>query len=229
MILMSKVIASWSGGKDGCLACYRAISQGYDVTYLVNFISQEYQRVRFHGTEARLIQLQAQAIDIPLCQRETPPDGYEQAFTETVRNLIPDGVAGMVFGDIYLHQHKEWVERVCRDLGIEAIEPLWGRDPEDVLLEFIKAGFEATIVSAKSDLFDGEWVGRTVDRNFLKYLKENDIEPCGENGEYHTFVTDGPLFRQKIEVSESCKVLREGYWLWDTRKYQLVEKAGSLR
>lgn len=229
MILMSKVIASWSGGKDSCLACVTAIPQGHDVRYLLNFISQEYQRVRFHGTEARLIQLQAEAIGLPLLQKETTPDGYEEEFKEAVSTLIPDGVEGMVFGDIYLEEHKEWTERVCRDLGIEAISPLWGREPEAVLLEFMGAGFEATVVSAQADLFDEGWVGRTVDRHLLRYLKENDIEVCGENGEYHTFVTDGPAFRQRIEISESHTVLREGYWLLDTRKYHLLEKTGLPR
>ncbi len=221
---MSKVIASWSGGKDSCFACYAAISQGHNVTHLVNFISQEYHRVRFHGTEAKLIQLQSQATGIPLLQNPTPDDGYEQAFKKAVRSLLGDGAEAMIFGDIFLEEHKEWTERVCRELGIRAIEPLWGRAPEDVLSEFLDAGFEATIVSAKSDLFDEEWVGRTLGGEFLRYLKENDIEPCGENGEYHTFVTDGPLFEQRIEISESRKVLREGYWLLDTRQYQLVGK-----
>lgn len=221
---MSKVIVSWSGGKDSCLACYTAMRQGYDVAYLVNFISQQYQRVRFHGTEARLIQLQSQGMGIPLLQRPTPDDGYEQAFKKAVRSLLGDGVETMVFGDIFLEEHKDWTERVCRELGIHSIEPLWGRAPEDVLTEFIDVGFEATIVSAKSDLIDEEWVGQTVDREFLSYLQESDIEPCGENGEYHTFVTDGPLFEQRIEISESRKVLREGYWLLDTCQYQPIEK-----
>jgi len=221
-ITMSKVIVSWSGGKDSCLACYAAISQGHDVTRLVNFISEKYRRVRFHGTEARLIQLQSQAIGISLLQNPTPDDGYEQVFREAVLSLLSDGVEAMVFGDIFLQEHKDWTERVCRELGIRAIEPLWGRDPEEVLREFIDVGFEATIVSAKSGLIDEEWVGRTLDREFLTYLKENHIEPCGENGEYHTFVTDGPMFQQRIQISESRKVLREGYWLLDTRQYQLV-------
>lgn len=221
---MSKVIVSWSGGKDSCLACYTAVRHGYDVAYLVNFISQEYQRVRFHGTEARLIQVQSQAVGIPLIQNPTPDDGYEQAFKIAVRSLLTDDVEAMVFGDIFLEEHKDWTERVCRELGIHSIEPLWGRDSEDVLTEFIDVGFQATIVSAKSDLIDEEWVGQTVDREFLSYLQESDIEPCGENGEYHTFVTDGPLFEQRIEISESRKVLREGYWLLDTCQYQPIEK-----
>ncbi len=214
-------ISSWSGGKDSCFACYKAISEGYDVSLLLNFISKEYKRVSFHGTEAKLIQLQAKAIDIPLLQKETTWNGYEQEFKDAVKSLIPNGVKGMVFGDIYLQEHKDWVERVCRELGIEAIEPLWRQDPERVLLEFIDAGFEATIVSAKSDLFDDKWMGRKVSREFLSHLKDNNIDLCGENGEYHTFVTDGPMFQKRIKITKSQPITRNGHWFLDTLEYSL--------
>jgi len=214
-------ISSWSGGKDSCFACYQAICEGYNVSHLLNFISKEYKRVSFHGTEAKLIQLQAEAIGIPLLQKETTRNGYEQEFKDAVKSLTPDGVKGMVFGDIYLQEHKDWVERVCRELGIEAIEPLWGQDPERVLLEFIDAGFEATIVSAKSALFDDKWIGRKVDREFLSHLKDNNIDLCGENGEYHTFVTNGPMFQKKIKITKSQSIARDGYWFLDTLKYSL--------
>jgi len=214
-------ISSWSGGKDSCFACYQAIREGYNVSHLLNFISEEYKRVSFHGTEAKLIQLQAEAIGIPLSQKETTWNGYEQEFKDAVKSLIPDGVTGMVFGDIYLQEHKDWVERVCRELGIEAVEPLWGQDPERVLLEFIDAGFEATIVSARSELFDDKWMGRKVDREFLRHLKDNNIDLCGENGEYHTFVTGGPIFRKKIEVTKSQPITRDGYWFLDTLEYSM--------
>ncbi len=214
-------ISSWSGGKDSCFACYQAVREGYNVSHLLNFISKEYQRVSFHGTEARLIQLQAEAIGIPLLQKETTWNGYEQEFKDAVRSLIPNGVTGMVFGDIYLQEHKDWVERVCRELGIEAIEPLWGQDTERILLDFIDAGFEATIVSAKSELFDDKWIGRKVDREFLSHLKDNNIDLCGENGEYHTFVTGGPMFNKKIKLTKSQPITRDGYWFLDTLEYSL--------
>jgi diphthine-ammonia ligase len=214
-------IASWSGGKDSCFACYEAICRDYDISYLVNFISNEYKRVSFHGTEAKLIRLQAEAIDIPLLQKETTQNGYEQEFKDAVRSLIPNGINGMVFGDIYLQEHKDWVERVCRELGIEAIEPLWGKEPEKTLLDFIDRGFEAIIVCAKSNLFKEEWIGRKVDREFLRYLKENNIDVCGENGEYHTFVTGGPMFKKKIKIDESRSIMRDGYWFLDTLEYSL--------
>lgn len=214
-------ISSWSGGKDSCFACYQAICEGYNVSHLLNFISKEHKRVSFHGTEAKLIQLQAEAIGIPLLQKETTWNGYEQEFKDAVKSLFPDGVTGMVFGDIYLQEHKDWVERVCRELGIEAIEPLWGQDTERILLDFIDAGFEATIVSAKSDLFDDKWIGRKLDREFLSHLKDNNIDPCGENGEYHTLVTDGPMFQKKIKIAKSQPITRDGYWFLDTLEYSL--------
>lgn len=215
-------LASWSGGKDSCFACHRALAQGYKISHLVNFISRQYQRVSFHGTEKRMVQLQSQAIEIPVLQKETTPDGYEQEFKEAVRELLPNGIKGMVFGDIYLDEHKEWVERVCGELGIEAVEPLWGKSPENVLTDFIEAGFEAIIVSAKAELIDEEWVGRGVDRDFINYLKSKDIDLCGENGEYHTLVVNGPLFKRKIEITESRTIKRDGYWFLDTVNYHLA-------
>jgi uncharacterized protein (TIGR00290 family) len=215
-------ISSWSGGKDGCFACYLALGEGYKISYLVNFISQEFNRVSFHGTEARLIQLQSQTIGIPLLQKETTWDGYEQEFKEAVQSLLPNGIKGMVFGDIYTQEHKDWVERVCGELGIEAIEPLWNKSTEKVLTDFIDAGFEAIIVSAKAELIDGDWIGRRVDRKFLAYLKAKNIDSCGENGEYHTLVVNGPLFSRRIEIVESRTINRDNHWLLDTVKYRLV-------
>lgn len=216
-------IVSWSGGKDSCLACYEAMRQGYQISHLVNFISKEYRRVSFHGTEARLIQLQSYSLGIPLVQQETSWDDYEPAFKEAVRSLIPEGIEGMVFGDIYLEEHKAWVERVCGELGIRALEPLWGRPPEDVLNTFISSGFEAVVVSAQADLIDPEWVGQPVSSRFLEYLKGKNIDICGENGEYHTLVTGGPIFSKRIRLVKTDRVLRENRWFLDTLSYRLED------
>jgi diphthine-ammonia ligase len=215
-------ISSWSGGKDSCLAAYLALGQGYKISHLVNFISQEFKRVSFHGTEAKLIQLQSQAIGIPLLQKQTTWEEYEQEFKEAVQSLLPQGIKGVVFGDIYLDEHKEWVERVCGELGIAAIEPLWNKDTEEVFTGFIDAGFEAIIVSASDQLIDRGWVGQRLDRKFLTYLKTRDVDLCGENGEYHTLVVNGPLFKRRIEITESKTINRDNRWLLDTVKYRLV-------
>ncbi len=215
-------IASWSGGKDSCFACYLALNEGYEISHLANFISQEFKRVSFHGTEARLIQMQSQAIGIPVFQKETTPDGYEREFKEAVRSLLPRGIKGMVFGDIYLDEHREWVEGVCGELGIEAIEPLWHKSTEEILTGFIDAGFEAIVVGAQTRLIDQEWLGRRVDRDFMSYLKSRNIDLCGENGEYHTLVLNGPLFKRRIGVTESRVIKRNDYWFLDTVKYRLI-------
>ena len=106
-------------------------------------------------------------------------------------------------------------------LVIEAIEPLWEQDPERVLLDFIDAGFEATIVSAKSKLFDDKWIGQRVGREFLSHLKNNNIDICGENGEYHTFVIDGPMFQKRIKITKSQPITRDDHWFLDTLEYSL--------
>ena len=215
-------LASWSGGKDGCFACYEAIRQGYQISHLVNFTAQEHNRVRFHGTDTKLIQLQSQAIGIPLLQKETTWNRYEQEFKEAVRSLVPTGIKGMVFGDIYLQEHKDWVERVCSEIGIEAVEPLWGRATKDIVSDFIASGFEAVIISAKSELIGQEWMGRYVDRDFINYLSDQGIDPCGEKGEYHTLVVNGPIFKSMIEIEQSRIIQRNTHWLLDISRYRLV-------
>ncbi|MBI4711807.1 MAG: diphthine--ammonia ligase [Planctomycetes bacterium] len=239
-------IASWSGGKDSCQACWKAMQSGLKVSHLVNFISAEYKRVSFHGIKSELIQLQADAIGIPLLQKEVHPDDYEPAFKEAVLSVIARSEAtkqshqvneiaspvrarndtgkikGMVFGDIYLQEHKQWVTRVCQEMGIEAIEPLWGMRTEDILNEFIRSGFEAIVVSVKADAQFGpygiakEWIGHKVDEEFIHYLKTKPyIDLCGESGEYHTFVVNGPLFKKRIGITRKEVIERDtpyGKW-----------------
>ena len=179
--------------------------------------------MRFHGTKETLIQKQAHAIGIPLLQRATTADGYEEEFKDAIRDVIAEGIGGVVFGDIHLPNGREWAEKICRELGIQAIEPLWGCSSEEIMSEFIESGFEAIIVCTQGDLLGEEWVGRSVDKAFLEEILDcKDVDPCGENGEYHTFVTDGPLFKQRMDISESQKVLRDGYWFLDIRDYQLI-------
>lgn len=222
-------ISSWSGGKDSCLACYKAIKDGYQVNCLLNFISKEYKRCCFHGIEAKLLKLQAESVGIPLAQKEVSADmkKYEDEFKQAVSELKINGFNKIVFGDIYLDEHKDWVERVCNDLGIEALEPLWGLSPEKIVEDFINSGFKAIVVSCKAGLFDKGFIGKPVDRDFLKELKEKQICPCGENGEFHTFVVDGPIFKKRIEITESQTILKKGfweYWFLDIKNYRVKSK-----
>jgi len=178
--------------------------------------------VRFHGTDTGLIRLQSQAMGIPLLQKKTTWQGYEAEFKEAVRSLVPEGIEGMVFGDIYLQEHLDWVERVCSEIGIKSMEPLWGRQTSEVISSFIDNGFQAVIISAKADLIAREWLGRRVDNDFVAYLNDNSIDPCGEKGEYHTLVVDGPIFNSRIEIEESQVIRRESHWLLDISHYRLT-------
>jgi uncharacterized protein (TIGR00290 family) len=207
-------ISSWSGGKDSCLACYKAIKQGYNVKYLLNFISRESKRGCFHGIEGRLLKFQADLIGIPLVQREVSPDmrKYEEEFKAAVTELRGSDVGTMVFGDIYLEEHENWIERVCGELKINALEPLWNKPPEKIIDEFINLGFKAVIVSCKADIMGKEFLGRYIDRKLIEELKKTDICPCGEKGEFHTLVVDGPIFSQPIKIVEAEPIIKEGFW-----------------
>lgn len=225
-----QVIASWSGGKDSALACYKALVQGYEVSHLVNFISREFMRVSFHGTRAPLISKQAKAIGIPLVQYKVQPDLtlYEHTFKRAVSAMKRKGIEGMVFGDIYIQEQRDWVDRVCDDLEITPVLPLWGMTSEEVLNEFINVGFEAVVVAANASVFNEDWLGRNIDRklvadlNSIKQRKEVDV--CGERGEYHTLTVDGPIFQQRLETVYGIKVHRDGYWLIDIPRSKLITK-----
>jgi len=223
-----KVASSWSGGKDSCLACYRALRQGYQVKYLLNFISEEFKRVSFHGIKDDLLQLQAKTIGIDLFQRETTGEDYEQRFIDSVKILKSKGIESLVCGDIHLAGCKEWVEKSCLKAGVVAIEPLWGSEPKHLLREFVDKGFKTIVVSCQSKLLGKEWIGRTIDNNFIDDLKkQGDIDLCGENGEFHTFVIDGPIFKKRINIIKSDVVLINGYWFLDIQKFNLKERRES--
>ncbi len=219
-----KVFSSWSGGKESCLACYKALSEGFDVSYLLNFVSEDGKRSRAHGISSDLIALQAKAMGIPIIQVKSSWEGYEAKFKEAVEELKKKGVKGGVFGDMDLQEHKEWVDRVCSEVQVASIEPLWGNDPQEILNEFVNAGFKAIVIKVKANLFGKEWVGRELNEQFIKDLPE-EIHPCGEHGEYHTFVIDGPLFQRKIEITKSDKKFKDGTWLLDISEYKMIEKA----
>ncbi len=225
-----KIIASWSGGKDSSLACYKAIQQGHQVLSLLNFISKETKRGCFHGIDSKLMEMQSKTIGIPIIQKEVSPDmkEYEGEFKSSVLELKEkENIEGMVFGDVYLLEHQNWVERVCAEIGIIPIEPLWNLKPKDIISEFIKLGFKAVVVSAKADLFDKDFIGQEVDKKTLDFLIKKNICPCGENGEFHTFVYDGPIFKKKIEITKTEKILKEGvwyYWLLDIQEYKIIKK-----
>ncbi len=225
---MKEVFVSWSGGKDSCLAGYLATTQGLKVRYLANMITEDGKRSWTHGQSSETLQVQAQAMGIPLVQQRTTMANYEAEFKHMIHNLKKDGIGGGVFGDIDFEVHREWVERVCRQAGVTAHLPLWMKDQRQILREFVALGFEAVVVAAKAEFFGEEVLGRKVDLDFIEYLEElgktRDITPCGEAREYHTLVIDGPLFRQRVEILETSQTLAEGVWIMEILQAKLKAK-----
>jgi diphthine-ammonia ligase len=158
-----KVGASWSGGKDSCFACFKAIQEGFEVSNLLTMMSSE-GRSNFHMIRADMLDAQADAIGIPLIKRKTTPDTYEQDFKNALQQLKAAGVQGLVTGDIYeVPLHEEgWLNRICKEVGLKPIKPLWNRDTKQVFREFINAGFEA-VVSAR-----GRVAWKTIERGILR-------------------------------------------------------------
>ncbi len=212
-------IASWSGGKDSCLACYLAKKSGLHISHLVHFDRPE----NLHGVDPALIRLQAELTGIPLVQKRLASKDFEREFRNTVDSLKKEGASGMVFGDIYLEPHKEWVDRTCGELGIEALEPLWGSWTGDIIRNFMNLGFETIVASGDQKLIDRKFIGRKMDDEFIDYLKSRNLDVCGESGEFHTFVTAGPLFKGRIEITDSAVTSRDGFWFLDVKKYTVVE------
>lgn len=223
-----KVAVSWSGGKESSLSLYRSLSNGLRACFLLNMVNRDVKRSMSHGLDPKLIAAQAEALEIPILQRETTWDTYEQEFKGAVAELRQKGVSGMVFGNIDIEEHKDWVQRVCGQLGVIPLLPLWGDEPQRLLNDFIDAGFEAIVVSAKAQYFGEEWLGRRINAGLIKELlrlnKESNVHPCGEQGEYHTFVTDGPIFKRRIKIIGSNIVSREGYRFLNISRYELVGK-----
>jgi len=219
---------SWSSGKDSCLALYKALQAGYQIKYLFNFISHEYNRVSFHGTKDKLVHLQSEAIGIPLIQRETTRDNYEEVFRKTLRELKDKNINQIVRGDIHLQDLQDWVENICKSEGMDVISPLWEKSVEGLLKEFVGCGFKAIVTSAQDNKLDQNWIGRIIDEDFISELKViNNVDLCGENGEYHSFVFDGPIFSKRIDITKRDKVLINGYWFLDIHEYKLKDKGGE--
>lgn len=216
---------SWSGGKDGCLAAYRAIQQGLPVRFLLNTTNERYNRVRFHGTPAGLLHAQAEAVGLELLQWPTPDDTYEQAYAAALQELKSRGVTGIIFGDIFPAANRDWGRRMCAEAGLEAVHPIYDLGTAQVMDEFLGAGFEAVIVSGRPDYFSADQMGMRLGPGFLRWCSDQDgLDVCGENGEYHTVVVDGPIFRQRLEVTEAVAAQVMGHWFLDMRKWELRDK-----
>jgi len=229
---MTKAFVSWSGGKDCCLAYYRAKQQGLWVCSLFNMAREDGSRSRSHGLSTELLNMQAQAMGLTLVQGQATWDDYKTEFERVLTTLHQQGFTDGVFGDIDYAENRKWEEDVCRNCGIAARLPIWGENQDALLREFIDAGFRAIVVVVKAEVMGPEWLGRELNDTFVADLAAaGGITPCGEAGEFHSLVIDGPLFNHSLVIEQAEKVRREGHWFLDIQKASLSsgEKEAALK
>ncbi len=220
----NKAFCSWSGGKDCALALHKAVESGATIARLVNMITEDKSHSRTHGISAALLTLQAQAIGIPLIQRPATWDTYEREFKNVLLEMPQAGIDHGIFGDIDLEEHRAWVTRVCSECSITASLPLWNWKREDILARFLRSGFKAVIVAVDKRWLDQTWVGREIDETFVNDIRQcPDVDLCGEKGEYHTFVYDGPVFNIPVTFEKGGIRSDGDYFFLDIKNPALKE------
>jgi len=203
---------SWSGGKDSCLSLYYALKQGGIPKRLITMLIENGERSRSHGLALNLLKKQSESLNIPISTCATSWEDYETNFITVLREIKESGINIGVFGDIDIDDHKKWVKKVCNKTNILEYLPLWKKPRRKIVQEFIDYGFKTIIVAVKDKLLGKELLGRELDKNLLKILEKRGVDLAGENGEYHTMVTGGPIFTNDIEYKLEEKIFFNGYW-----------------
>jgi len=200
--MREKVIVAWSGGKDSALALYEVLNSGsYEVLELLTTVTKDYDRISIHDVRRVLLEQQAKALRIPLEEMFTVKGAsdaeYESELLKILKRHRDNGVFSVVFGDIFLEEVRKYRERILAKAGMNGVFPLWRRETQALARRFINLGFKAIITSIDANVLGKNFAGREYDEKFLSDLPAN-VDPCGENGEFHTFVYDGPLFRERV-------------------------------
>ncbi len=208
---MTSTVVSWSGGKDAAYALYTLEGTDAEVVELLTTVSEEFDRSSMHGVRRSLYDRQAAAIDLPINCVFLPPEPTNEAYDEVMAGVMERyrerGVRRVVFGDIFLEDIRAYREDRLAETGVDGHWPLWGRDTTTFSREFLDAGFEAIVVTVNGELLSESFAGRTYDEAFLADLPA-DVDPAGENGEFHTFVRDGPIFEEPVDVEIGETVAR---------------------
>jgi len=208
----SSFFCSWSGGKDSCLALYHAIQNGWRPKCLFTMMTEGDNTSRSHGLPRSLLEQQARQLGIPILFRSATWDEYEATFLAALHEFKADGIEAGVFGDIDVESNRDWCLRVCNASGIRPYHPLWKRPRQELLKEFMDLQFKALIVVTKACKLGSEWLGRIIDHNTVRELEKAGVDASGELGEYHTAVTDGPIFQSEIRLKTQESALHDGYW-----------------
>ena len=217
--MMPQAAVSWSGGKDACLALHRARAE-FSVSCAVTMMDETGRRSRSHGLRRDVMQAQIDALGLRWITRDCTWDGYENSFVDALGEARRHGVTHLVCGDILYPEHRAWVEKVSAAAGITAVEPLYGSTTLDVYREFLAMGGAARIVAIDAAKLDSDWLFRPLDESLPAACAARGVDPCGENGEFHTVVTDCPAFSAPLALEAGERVLRRGYWAVDVRLAQ---------
>lgn len=212
--MAEKVLLGWSGGKDSALALYELIQAGgFGVAALLTTITEDYGRVSMHGVRSELIERQAASVGLPLekvfLSKDSSNEEYEERMGHTLQKFKEDGVEAVVFGDLFLEDVRRYREDNLARVGMRGVFPLWGRDTKELALRFIELGFQAVLTCVDTQALDGAFAGRRFDRLLLTDLPAS-ADPCGEKGEFHSFVYDGPIFSRRVFHTRGEVVLRDG-------------------
>ena len=200
--MKTKAVFNWSSGKDSALALYKVIqNQEFEITCLLTSVNQEFQRISMHGVRVALLKQQAQSIGLSLEIMQIPEmpsmDAYEDVMNETLTKLENQGNTYSIFGDIFLEDLRKYREDQLEKLGMKAVFPLWKTPSIDLIQQFITLGFKTIVVCVNEQFLDKSFLGRIIDQDFINDLPES-VDVCGENGEFHTFTFDGPIFSKPI-------------------------------
>ena len=204
---------SWSGGKDSCLALFRAMSQGYKPKMLFTMFSIENDVSSAHRLNEDIIKAQVNALDLESTIGRAKFEDYEAVFVKNLEAFKSQDIQYGIFGDIDLDEHRKWEETVCEKAQMTAVLPLWQEDRKKLVKEFINLGFKAKIVVVNKTMMSPEFLGRDLSHELLEEIEKTGADVCGENGEYHTVVYDGPLFKNPLNLNFSKEVKDiEGKW-----------------
>lgn len=204
-------VASWSGGKDSAMAYYRAVKAGGLPQKIWTMFEEDESHSKSHALPLAIIEAQAKQLGVPSMIRGADWSGYQAQFLDAMKTCVKGGIPYGVFGDIDLADHLEWVRTMCEKVGMEAVHPLWMEPRRAILEEFIAVGFVAYVVVVNTKMMPKKFIGRKFTIELMDELEALGIDSCGESGEFHTVVVDGPIFKEAIPLIFGEVIERDGY------------------
>lgn len=216
---MNSFFCSWSGGKDSCLSLHKAKFNGGTPKFLLTTCSKEENRSRFHGIPLEILRAQSRSLGIPLFTIDTSWTEYRNKFIQGIHALRKqdDSITHGVFGDIDIEFNGQWERDVCRDAGIEAYLPLWKMKRKKILQEFFNLGFKAMIIAVDATKLERNYLGRLINETLIAEFATKNIDLCGENGEYHSVVFDGPIFKFPLNLKPGNIFMYSEYCFLDVK------------